>query len=44
MKILIRLGLIIMAPYLLVQYWKNSLKEIGDINSCYGPKSNLEYD
>jgi hypothetical protein len=35
MKILIRLGLIVMSPYLLVLYWRNSLREVGNLHANY---------
>ena len=34
MKILVRLGLILMSPYLLIVYWRNSLREIGDLHAA----------
>lgn len=33
MQILIRLGLILISPYLLVVYWRNSLKTVEDLHS-----------
>lgn len=33
MKILVRLSLIILSPYLVLVYWKNSLRELGDIHA-----------
>jgi hypothetical protein len=33
MKILIRLGLVLLSPYLLVVYWQNNLREIENIHA-----------
>jgi hypothetical protein len=33
MKILIRLGLVLMSPYLLFVYWQNNLREIENIHA-----------
>lgn len=35
MKILIRLALILMSPYLLIVYWRNTLREVGNIHAKY---------
>lgn len=35
MKLMIRLSLILMSPYLLVVYWRNSMKEIDDLHAHY---------
>ena len=35
MKILIRFGLIMMSPYLLVLYWRNSMREVGNLHANY---------
>lgn len=35
MKILIRIGLIIMGPYLLLVYWRNSMREVGDLHANF---------
>jgi hypothetical protein len=35
MKILIRLALILMSPYLLIVYWRNTLREVGNIHANY---------
>lgn len=42
MKILIRLSLVVMAPYLLVVYWRNSLRELGDIHANYELQRGLD--
>lgn len=33
MKTLVRLSLFIMGPYLVYMYWRNSLREIGDLHA-----------
>lgn len=33
MKLAVRLSLILIAPYLLVVYWRNSLKEIDGLHT-----------
>lgn len=33
MQILIRLGLILISPYLLIVYWRNSLKNVEDLHA-----------
>jgi hypothetical protein len=35
MQILIRLGLLLLSPYLLVVYWKNSMHEVENIHANY---------
>jgi hypothetical protein len=35
MKIAIRLSLILLSPYLLVIYWRNSLREVENIHANY---------
>lgn len=35
MKTLIRFALILMSPYLLVVYWRNSMKEVENIHAQY---------
>lgn len=35
MKILVRIGLLLMSPYLLVIYWRNSMKEVGDLHANF---------
>lgn len=35
MKTLIRLSLVLMSPYLLVVYWRNSLREVGNLHAAY---------
>lgn len=35
MKTLIRFALVLMSPYLLVVYWRNSLREVGDIHANF---------
>lgn len=35
MQTLVRLGLILMSPYLLVVYWRNNLREVGDLHAGY---------
>ncbi len=33
MKTLIRFGLILMSPYLMVVYWRNSMRELDDLHA-----------
>lgn len=40
MKTLIRFAFVLMSPYLLVVYWRNSLREVGDIHA----NINLNYE
>lgn len=35
MKTLIRLGFFLMSPYLLLLYWRNSIREVGDLHAGY---------
>ncbi len=35
MKILIKLSLILLSPYLLVVYWRNSLHEVENLHANY---------
>lgn len=35
MKTLIRFALVLMGPYLLVIYWRNTLREVGDIHANF---------
>lgn len=35
MKTLIRFALVLMSPYLLVVYWRNSMKEVENIHAQY---------
>jgi hypothetical protein len=35
MKTLVRLGLVLMSPYLMVVYWRNNLREVGDLHAAY---------
>lgn len=35
MKTLIHLGLILMGPYLLFVYWRNSMREVSELNAAY---------
>lgn len=35
MKILIRLSLILLSPYLLIVYWRNSLHEVDNLHANY---------
>ncbi len=33
MKTLIRFGLILLSPYLMIVYWRNSMRELGDLHA-----------
>lgn len=33
MKTLIRFALVLMSPYLLIVYWRNSMRELGNIHA-----------
>lgn len=35
MKTFVRLGLILLSPYLLVVYWRNNLRQVGDLQASY---------
>lgn len=35
MQILIRFGLILISPYLLVIYWRNSMRNVEDLHAHY---------
>lgn len=35
MQIVIRFGLILISPYLLVIYWRNSMKNVEDLHARY---------
>lgn len=35
MKALIRLGFLLLSPYLLVVYWRNSMREVSDLHANY---------
>lgn len=35
MKTMIRLGLVLLSPYLLIVYWHNNLRELEDIHANY---------
>lgn len=35
MKTLIRFALVLMSPYLLIVYWRNSMKEVENIHAQY---------
>lgn len=35
MKTLIRFALIMMSPYLMFVYWRNTLREVGDIHANF---------
>jgi hypothetical protein len=35
MQTLIRLGLLLLSPYLIVVYWKNSLREVDNLHANY---------
>jgi hypothetical protein len=34
MKTLIRISLVLLSPYLLIVYWRNTMKEVGDIHAA----------
>lgn len=35
MKTLIRLSLVLMSPYLLVVYWRNSMREVDNLHAAF---------
>ncbi|MFP5387145.1 MAG: hypothetical protein ACLGHN_13785 [Bacteriovoracia bacterium] len=35
MKALVRLGLFLLSPYLLVVYWRNSMREVSNLHANY---------
>jgi hypothetical protein len=35
MQMLARLGIILLSPYLIIVYWRNSIREVGDIHANY---------
>lgn len=35
MKILVRLSLILLSPYLVLVYWRNSMREMGDLHANF---------
>ncbi len=35
MKTLIRFGLLLLSPYLLIVYWRNSMRELDDLHARY---------
>lgn len=35
MKILVRLSLILLGPYLVLVYWRNTMRELGDVHARF---------
>lgn len=35
MNTIIRFGLILLSPYLILVYWRNTMRELGDVHARY---------